>query len=212
MRTFDPYQCPEVRALYEQTIARACERSFLGYTTSSQQESIDQINNVFWAAASVNEAAEGRAAPDEGRALDLAEARLAIAALNVASGERLIAANEGRAAYDRLQETIGSVIAATYLRQNPAEVLMSQCSSRGRGWRRIRNEAIQGDIRANFRSERVTSIDSRPGLNPADAVFAAYTYNFQVGGSDETIGYSDAWAASATIEYAARGLTTYYSI
>lgn len=213
-RTFDPYQCPEVRALYEQTIARACERAIpvVGYVTSSREEAIDQINNVFWAAASVHELEAGQSAPEEHRVLDLAEARMAIASLNYVSSERAIAANEGRAAYERLQETIGTISAANFFGQNPAEALMAQCASRGRGWRRIRDTTTQRDIRANFRSAGVTALDARPGMDAVDAVFAAFAYNYQVGGSDETIGFSDAMAASGSIEFALRGLTTYYTI
>ncbi len=209
MRTFS--LSPEVESLYRQTIDRACSRQFI-IEWSSESEAIDQINNAFWAAAGVNERAAGEAAPDENRALDLSEARLAIAALNLAAdGDRLIAADEGRAAYDRLQETIGAMVPAPYFGQSSAEFLMAQCSGRGRGWRRIRDESVQRDIRANFRNDSVTALDGRPGMGPVDAVFAAYAYNSQVGGADETIGFNDAMFASASIESALRGLTTYYS-
>lgn len=208
MRTFT--LCPEVQALYDRTVDRACRREFLGWTTSSRQESIDQINNAFWAAAAVNERAEGETAPEEGRQLDLAEARLAIAALNrAADGDRLIAANEGRAAYHQLQETIGRLDSGGGRRAG--EALMAQCSARGRGWRRIRDETVQRDIRAVFRNNGVTELDARPGMDPVDAVFAAYAYDFQVGGSDEDIEFSDAMFASASIESALRGLSTFYS-
>lgn len=202
--------CPEVEALYHQTIERACTREFLGWETSSQQSSIDQINNTFWAAAAVNERADGEATPDEGRRLDLAEARLAIAALNrAADGDRLIAANESRAAYDQLQETIGRLDSSGG--RSAAQSLMAECSARGRGWRRIRDESVQRDIRAVFQAHDVTELDSRPGMDPVDAIFAAYAYDFQVGGSDEDISFNDAMFASASIESALRGLQTFYA-
>ncbi|HKX12355.1 MAG TPA: hypothetical protein VJP40_04315 [bacterium] len=202
--------CPEVEALYRQTIERACAREFLGWTTSSRQSSVDQINNTFWAAAAVNERANGETAPQEGRQLDLAEARLAIAALNrAADGDRLIAANESRAAYDQLQETIGRLDSGGG--HSAAQSLMAECSARGRGWRRIRDETVQRDIRAVFQDHDVTELDPRPGMDPVDAVFAAYAYDFEVGGSGEDIDFSDAMFASASIESALRGLTTYYS-
>jgi hypothetical protein len=209
MRTF-AHRCPEVEALYQHTIDRACSREFI-FTWSSRSEAIDQINNAFWAAAGVNELAEGgEAAPDEGRQLDVAEARLAIAALNrAADGDRLIAADEARAAYRGLQDTIGHLNAGSG--RSAAETLMAQCSERGRGWRRISDESVQRDIRAVFRSHYATEIDARPGMNPVDAVFAAYAYNFEVGGSDETIGFSEAMFVSGSIESVVNGLTTYYS-
>ncbi|HEX5034945.1 MAG TPA: hypothetical protein VFW62_10715, partial [bacterium] len=185
-------------------------REFLGWETSSRQSSIDQINNTFWAAAAVNERAEGEATPDEGRQLDLAEARLAIAALNrAADGDRLIAANESRAAYSQLQETIGRL--ASRGGRGAAQSLMAECSARGQGWRRIRDESVQRDIRAVFQSHDVTELDPRPGMDPVDAVFAAYAYDFEVGGSDEDIGFNDAMFASAGIESALRGLRAYYA-
>lgn len=203
---------PETRELYDQTLRRAASRHFI-FEWSSQAEAERHITNTFFAAAQVTEISDGSAASlnlDEERTLDLAEARLAIAALNrAADGDRLIAADEGRAAYEHLNDTIQSMLPARLAGRNYCDYLMWQTSARADGWRRISDAMVAREIRGSFRGEEIESVDPRPGLDTVDAVFAAFLMNYQVGGSDEDITWNDAMFAGGSS--AIRGLAAFYN-
>lgn len=185
---------PESSEIFYQTLERAASRQFI-IEWSSQTEAEQAITDAFFAAASVTEISEGQDSTfnlDEERTLDAQEARLAAAVLTqAAGGERLIAADEARAAYDGLVETIGSMLPARGTGNNYCEYLIRQTSERASGWRRISDSMVAREIRGIFRNVEIQSIDPRPGLNPVDAVFAAFLLNFQAGGIDANIGWND---------------------
>lgn len=202
---------PEANDIYRQTLDRAAARRFI-FEWSSQEEAEAYITNVFFTAAQVSEIADGSAAIldlEEDRSLDLAEARLAAAALNrAAEGDRLIAADEARSAYHRLNDTIGSMLAAPLAGRTYPDYLIWQTSARADGWRRVSDAMVAREIRGFFRGPEIESIDPRPGLNVIDAVFAAFVLNFQVGGSDEDIEWNDIMFSNSAS--AIQGLSTYY--
>ncbi|MFO1518318.1 MAG: hypothetical protein U1F57_01425 [bacterium] len=194
---------PEAQNLYDQTLARACARSFI-FEWSSQAETERLMRETFFQAACVNELADGTPVGSD-RVLDLAEARLAAAALHrAADGEYLIAADEARDAHEQLQATLQVMTDAPLHGQNYADWLVSQSQSRAVGWRRIRPAFTRSEIRGAYRNAQATQLDSRPGMNAVDAVFMSLALNMEAGGNDSDISYSDVWNASSQVESAIR--------
>ncbi len=179
---------PDAQSLVDQTLARAAKRQFFGWVRNSQAEAVTEIHEVFSIAASIKEIASG--SPQNEKVLDLDEARLAVAALNLAvltSGdrvERLIAANEAKEAKQELKKVVLQIKESSVRGESLANELLDHAVQRARGGSGHRNRkaitfAAQKQIWELFNMPVVLKLDPRPGLNVVDAVFASLALNFR---------------------------------
>lgn len=208
MTTPELQLAPHAAQAYQDALLRAEAQYFLFWQTSSRGEAEQAIRDVFYQAAAINEAIDGRS-PAAERFLDASETRLAVAALNLAAGgQRNLGRSTAAKAEQWLWECRALIQGISH--KNPGEAepesLIQLTQSRAKGWRRIPDSMVAREIRAVFKNEAVRRFDGDPGLSMIDSLFAYLYLNDQSGGTNADIEFRDVLWTTPRIEYAGNAL------